>query len=75
MTSVTNRRSRLTSQNSISNKRPPIERGRWAAKGTKPLPDQATITHILTIMVIHICRKVIKVHCNFVSFLIYYFHF
>lgn len=44
------------SQGSI--RRPPIEKGRWAAKGTKPLPDQASVQHVLSIMLIHICRKV-----------------
>ena len=43
-----------------SGRRPPIEKGRWAAKGTKPLPDQASVQHILSVMLIHVCRKVNK---------------
>lgn len=40
-------------------RRPPVEKGRWASKGTKPLPDQASIQHIMSVMVIHVCRKVL----------------
>lgn len=40
-------------------RRPPVEKGRWAAKGTKPLPDQASIKHIISVMIIHLCRKVL----------------
>lgn len=39
----------------------PIEKGRWAAKGTKPLPEQASVKYVLTLMVVHVCRKVLFV--------------
>ena len=42
-------------------KRSPLEKGRWAAKGTKPLPDQASVSHILSLFAIHLCRKVLLV--------------
>ncbi|RXG57940.1 FIT family protein [Armadillidium vulgare] len=42
-----------------STRRPPIEKGRWAAKGTKPLPEQASVQHVLSVMLIHVCRKVL----------------
>ncbi|MCL4129220.1 UNVERIFIED_CONTAM: hypothetical protein GTU68_022457 [Idotea baltica] len=48
-----------TKPSQTSSRRPPIERGRWAAKGTKPLPDQPTVQHILSVMLIHVCRKVL----------------
>ena len=37
----------------------PIEKGRWAAKGTKPLPEQASVKYVLTLIVVHVCRKVL----------------
>ncbi|XP_042855303.1 acyl-coenzyme A diphosphatase FITM2-like [Penaeus japonicus] len=37
----------------------PIEKGRWAAKGTKPLPEQASVQHVLSLIVVHGCRKVL----------------
>ena len=40
-------------------RRPPVEKGRWAAKGTKPLPEQASIKHVISVMIIHLCRKVL----------------
>ncbi|KAK7081304.1 fat storage-inducing transmembrane protein 2, partial [Halocaridina rubra] len=40
-------------------KRPPVEKGRWASKGTKPLPEQASIQHVLSLIVVHGCRKVL----------------
>ncbi|KAK3870334.1 hypothetical protein Pcinc_024432 [Petrolisthes cinctipes] len=36
-----------------------IEKGRWAAKGTKPLPEQASVQHILSLIIVHGCRKVL----------------
>ncbi|XP_068217977.1 acyl-coenzyme A diphosphatase FITM2-like [Palaemon carinicauda] len=41
--------------------RPPIEKGRWAAKGTKPLPEQASVQHVLSLILVHGCRKVLFV--------------
>ena len=37
----------------------PIEKGRWAAKGTKPLPEQASVKYVLSLIVVHVCRKVL----------------
>nr|XP_045625244.1 acyl-coenzyme A diphosphatase FITM2-like [Procambarus clarkii] len=37
----------------------PIEKGRWASKGTKPLPEQASVQQVLSLIVVHGCRKVL----------------
>lgn len=41
------------------NFRPVIEKGRWAAKGTKPLPEPITVPEIFTKVIIHGCRRVL----------------
>ena len=40
-------------------RRPPVEKGRWASKGTKPLPEQVSVKHVISVMIIHLCRKVL----------------
>ncbi|MPC28964.1 acyl-coenzyme A diphosphatase FITM2-like [Portunus trituberculatus] len=52
------KRSRPASQ-SVRCGKQPIEKGRWAAKGTKPLPEQASVKYVLTLIVVHVCRKVL----------------
>ncbi|XP_066975102.1 acyl-coenzyme A diphosphatase FITM2-like [Macrobrachium rosenbergii] len=54
------RGSSVTGQ-SFKSCRPPIEKGRWAAKGTKPLPEQASVQHVLSLILVHGCRKVLFV--------------
>lgn len=44
-----------------ANFRPFVEKGRWAAKGTLPLPEPTTVPEILVKVVIHGCRKVLFV--------------
>lgn len=46
-------------QGSTSSRRPPVEKGRWASKGTKPLPDQPSVRFIMGIIITHLCRKVL----------------
>ena len=73
MTGVANNK-KFSRQHSL--RRPPVEKGRWAAKGTKPLPDQPSIKHIMSIMVVHICRKVLfietKVKITLYSFSLFF---
>ena len=52
------RGSSVTGQ-SFKSCRPPVEKGRWAAKGTKPLPEQASVQHVLSLILVHGCRKVL----------------
>ncbi|XP_071520765.1 acyl-coenzyme A diphosphatase FITM2 [Panulirus ornatus] len=47
------------SHQSLRSAKSPIEKGRWAAKGTKPLPEQASVQHVLSLIVVHGCRKVL----------------
>ncbi|XP_018026323.1 acyl-coenzyme A diphosphatase FITM2 [Hyalella azteca] len=42
-----------------SHRRPPVEKGRWASKGTKPLPEQQSIKFIIGVIITHLCRKVL----------------
>ncbi|KAG7165069.1 acyl-coenzyme A diphosphatase FITM2-like [Homarus americanus] len=52
--SITSKRARP-----VRSAKSPIEKGRWAAKGTKPLPEQASVQHVLSLILVHGCRKVL----------------
>ena len=41
--------------------RPTVETGRWASKGTIPLPDPVTVPEILTKVLVHGCKRVLHV--------------
>ena len=53
------KRSRLAPHQSVRSGKQPIEKGRWAAKGNKPLPEQASVKYVLMLIVVHVCRKVL----------------
>lgn len=38
--------------------RPPLEKGRASATGTRPVADAASVKHIVSMMVVHLARKI-----------------
>lgn len=46
------------------NFRPQAELNKTEKKGTKPLPEPSTIPHVLLLLIVHICKKVLYVDTN-----------
>nr|CAG4647991.1 EOG090X07YX [Moina brachiata]SVE93071.1 EOG090X07YX [Moina brachiata] len=46
------------------NFRPQAELNKTEKKGTKPLPEPSTIPHVLLLLIVHLCKKVLYVDTN-----------
>lgn len=46
------------------NFRPQVDLNKTEKKGTKPLPEPSSISHVLLLLVVHVCKKVLYVDTN-----------